>query len=160
MPHVSIRALPAEGDRRPWRIGRKCPCVSIRALPAEGDGPRSSPRTARASFNPRPPCGGRLTCLGRVAYRPPFQSAPSLRRATTRRRRGIWPGPRFNPRPPCGGRHRERGMPALVATPFQSAPSLRRATRRSRLFATFAWRFNPRPPCGGRPEADGVGVLV
>ena len=103
------------------------------------------------NFNPRPPCGGRLSGgdpfakgyisthallaegdgrrpLSLFASNTTFQPTPSLRRATSSRAGAGRPSPHFNPRPPCGGRPRVRGG------------------------CSVEWsNFNPRPPCGGRP---------
>nr|DAM28611.1 MAG TPA: hypothetical protein [Caudoviricetes sp.] len=56
--------------------------VSIHALLAESDSPASTCSPSFTSFNPRPPCGERLSrqrCPGEACR---FQSTPSLRRAT------------------------------------------------------------------------------
>ena len=77
---ISIHALREEGDcailslLHLWHI-------SIHALREEGDMPRSTPTSAGAYFNPRPPRGGRPDA-GQCAYHILY----------------------FNPRPPRGGR--------------------------------------------------------
>ena len=100
-----------------------------------------------------------------------FQSTPSLRRATERRRSGLGLEESFNPRPPCGERPTSF-FRRLCKWLFQSTPSLRRATRAApkipgrkkvSIHALLAesdsqfkksviilMGFNPRPPCGER----------
>ena len=56
--------------------------VSIHALLAESDCPGNDVREKRAGFNPRPPCGERLSAIRDSAASRTFQSTPSLRRAT------------------------------------------------------------------------------
>ena len=91
--HVSIRAPRAGGDSNATfqRGGSSSPgtIVSIRAPRAGGDrrGSSCDPTTAWASFNPRPPRGGRPT--------------PDFRVPRDDRLHGSI---RFNPRPPRGGR--------------------------------------------------------
>ena len=104
-------------------------------------------------FNPRPPCGGRLTTAPPVTVALSFQSPSSVWRTTQykprhasflrisihvlrveddrSRRTPMVYHRHFNPRPPCGGRQ---------GHPRRSSPG------------TY---FNPRPPCGGRPRAAG-----
>ena len=78
-----------------------------------------------------------------------FQSTPSARRATVRRRAGGPSGEDFNPRPPRGGRHEGPDV-TLSADKFQSTPSARRATGARFSISTSSVNFNPRPPRGGR----------
>ena len=111
---ISIRALLAEGDAQ-GDYRRRGRGISIRALLAEGD----------------------LLGLHAVELVEIFQSAPSLRRATSVTRSRALQSTHFNPRPPCGGR-----------------PTARPPSRRP------APHFNPRPPCGGRPGACAVGAVV
>ena len=80
------------------------------------------------NFNPRPPCGGRLSC-SRLPLPEGLISIHVLRVEDDH------PAPRvqiqqrnFNPRPPCGGRPHG---PRHTAT---------------------GHHFNPRPPCGGRRD--------
>ena len=82
-------------------------------------------------FNPRAPCGARLTALTARKSLQTFQSTRPLRGAT-RHFRGRRKGRKhFNPRAPCGARPR----------PF----------RRCLLLPYF----NPRAPCGARPRCCG-----
>jgi len=103
------------------------PPVSIRAPRAGGDATPGPRHKNTRSFNPRPPCGGRLTVLDKVPGRLKFQSAPPVRGATTY---FVIEGNKqvsFNPRPPCGGRRALEGDPR-VRDQFQSAPPVRGAT--------------------------------
>ena len=148
--------------------------ISIHAPRAGGDSLRA-PILRRLSsyFNPRPPCGGRLSCV-----LSPFSMPLD-----------------FNPRPPCGGRplrrraerseriisihapraggddlHRQRPRRgeisihapraggdqrgvrvSQVVQPFQSTPPVRGATGYQETCRPRGRDFNPRPPCGGRP---------
>ena len=58
---VSIHAPRAEGDARRSAGPERFRDVSIHAPRAEGDNPGPPPAELRTGFNPRPPCGGRLT---------------------------------------------------------------------------------------------------
>ena len=134
---VSIRALPAEGDRL-WSPRLSCGS-RFQSAPSlrRATRPRRSRSGATNGFNPRPPCGGRPAQGGQTYVRPI----------------------RFNPRPPCGGR-RTPIAPLMMRSLFQSAPSLRRATPGRCRGRRCPTRFNPRPPCGGRPQSmdDGDGA--
>ena len=78
-------------------------------------------------FNPRPPWGGRRYRRPRTAKAKPFQSTPSVGRATTLALCSAIVRFNFNPRPPWGGRrYRERCNGCAVL--FQSTPSVGRAT--------------------------------
>ena len=101
---VSIHALLAESDlllrrrpnlrngfqstpslRRATTRNRTLPAqpeVSIHALLAESDWEAISTGSALTSFNPRPPCGERLSFSVKWEKNGVFQSTPSLRRAT------------------------------------------------------------------------------
>ena len=101
--------------------------VSIHALLAECDIQNKKLVDNLASFNPRTPCGVRLTnsrfhldILG-------FQSTHSLRSATFHAQREK-PGPYgFNPRTPCGVRQKILFLLQFIKK-FQSTHSLRSAT--------------------------------
>ena len=145
---ISIHALLAEGDtsldleaprpcqfqstpslRRATLSAGRPPAllqISIHALLAEGDCSGSMWLSRSSYFNPRPPCGGRLSAAMSTrspAYfnpRPPCGGRPA--RSLPERRNEFY----FNPRPPCGGRL-SSGLQVVSET-----------------------YFNPRPPCGGR----------
>ena len=78
--------------------------VSIHALLAESDHQLVPGLLSITCFNPRPPCGERQSSSGHTTHYKPFQSTPSLRRATT------------------------SSISVLSRCLFQSTPSLRRAT--------------------------------
>ncbi len=152
--------------------------VSIRAPRAGGDPQRSS-ALARldASFNPRPPCGGRPSDRLIAPAAREFQSAPPVRGATcdessmarrtavsirapraggdrcaladTGRRR------RVSIRAPRAGGDAVSVTAIAAAATFQSAPPVRGATPAiwSKPDMTS---FNPRPPCGGRRTYRGL----
>ena len=78
-------------------------------------------------FNPRPPCGERLTSVSVSGAINLFQSAPPVRGATRSPECTCACSSCFNPRPPCG----ERLGPywrSASGPPFQSAPPVRGAT--------------------------------
>ena len=149
---ISIHALREEGDNSCPDVAVDEVVISIHALREEGDGADFASRGGRGDFNPRPPRGGRLTPNRCPSSDVIFQSTPSARRAT-RKRRSI-----------------------LIPSTFQSTPSARRATRddghppRRRWISIHALReegdasaphststprnFNPRPPRGGRPTIE------
>ena len=82
---------------------------------------------AGASFNPRPPCGGRRRQRHRVRL----------------------DGPGFNPRPPCGGRQTKTRFHSDAAPVSIHAPHAE-GDKHPEWFLTRTESFNPRPPCGGR----------
>ena len=126
------------------------PLVSIHALLAECDITTPLYKTYQQCFNPRTPCGVRLTRIIRLPPRGRFQSTHSLRSATDFRVFGqravevsihallaecdtlFCPGATvtesFNPRTPCGVRRIVTDAFGPVAV-FQSTHSLRSATR-------------------------------
>ena len=130
--------------------------ISIHALREEGDGGLTDELARPVYFYPRPPRGGRRTCLyeagrdedisihalreeGDAAVvledyeETKFLSTPSARRATMYSARAPRTSRHFYPRPPRGG----RPFVSLVDkadNKFLSTPSARRATSRARLF--------------------------
>ena len=117
-----MRRATADAQGR-WLVYR----VSIHAPHAEGDLSEMSFEGPTLSFNPRPPCGGRLHDYAAFIEHKVFQSTPPMRRATWR--------PAF-----CSS----------ACNTFQSTPPMRRATTVPRLSSRGSTCFNPRPPCGGR----------
>jgi len=144
--------------------------VSIRAPRAGGDWTNGRKRRLFGSFNPRPPCGGRLSCHSSSIQDNGFNPRPPCggRSHCSNFARPVVSfnprppcggrcvlilddclGHRFNPRPPCGGRYKcpnaswPRGR-------FQSAPPVRGAIVERATCPAATNRFNPRPPCGGR----------
>ena len=101
--------------------------ISIHALREEGDLCRYGRSFSARHFYPRPPRGGRQTCL---------QNWSNWSRY-------------FYPRPPRGGRH-FRPRLVLLCFAFLSTPSARRATLSWRTRRSGALHFYPRPPRGGR----------
>ena len=117
--------------------------------------PPDRPKACRPYFNPRPPCGGRLSWLVFNTGQFEFQSTPPMRGATTQfvscltaslfqstpPMRGATCSPwvmverdaYFNPRPPCGGRLRSPSSSRLSAI-FQSTPPMRGATSDTQIF--------------------------
>ena len=122
-------------------------------------------------FNPRPPCGGRLSLLLIFVNSFLFQSTSPVWRTTMNReesRRAAMisihvprveddvdnpprrdPRCHFNPRPPCGGRPSSQRS-FLTRCRFQSTSPVWRTTADSARRISAADDFNPRPPCGGR----------
>ena len=168
---ISIHALRGEGDQRYTAeppeaflfqstpsVGRATNkptvdqqwwLISIHALRGEGDPFGAKDISAELDFNPRPPWGGRQVSRQACANGKPFQSTPSVGRATI-----------YQPAT-CGSRKA-----------FQSTPSVGRATKYQEFYhmtgniSIHALRgegdaralarqqrkrhFNPRPPWGGR----------
>ena len=150
--------------------------ISIHVLRVEDDPDGRARKHREKHFNPRPPCGGRLsqrhvlTSSDNFNPRPPCGGRHQLARVFTQTsaisihvlrveddcaaRCRFFPARNFNPRPPCGGRRPVR-CAAPAALPI-SIHVLRVEDDRS----TFTFRFhrsdfNPRPPCGGRhADAD------
>ena len=79
-------------------------CISIHAPHAGRDHIRSSSRRSKSNFNPRAPCGARLTASTAGSSRTPFQSTRPMRGATSAARKRRPQRRYFNPRAPCGAR--------------------------------------------------------
>ncbi len=122
--------------------------VSIHALLAESDPGASTALTLTRRFNPRPPCGERLTESIHTTRLSSFQSTPSLRRATEALRQILVAPNGFNPRPPCGERLRCNAA-ATSSQGFNPRPPCGERLR-SGLRLSIPAGFNPRPPCGER----------
>ena len=125
MRHVSIHALLAECDAKPYQHSF-LRHVSIHALLAECDNNRHERRALLVSFNPRTPCGVRPFDEHNLSLFLMFQSTHSLRSATISPKNkqhfydvsihallsecdalrfdSLRPLKRFNPRTPCGVR--------------------------------------------------------
>ncbi len=130
---ISIHALPAEGDRKPLKTTKRSSRISIHALPAEGDLIHASSSNCPSYFNPRPPRGGRHSCLH-----------STLRQV------------HFNPRPPRGGRLRNSTpLPTGSDISIHALPAEGDLKRFNWTFVHIS-HFNPRPPRGGRPDAGGT----
>ena len=145
--------------------------ISIHALRGEGDVNYLFRRGEYCYFNPRPPWGGRQKVYSRLQISLPFQSTPSVGRATKKSAQRRKRTRNFNPRPPWGGRQPTISMRArsrtFQSTPsvgratyfyhqsdrrveFQSTPSVGRATSPTTTIPKIVKYFNPRPPWGGR----------
>ena len=103
--------------------------------------------SALSDFNPRPPWGGRPLYKRRLQYACPFQSTPSVGRATAIIRGIIATMSDFNPRPPWGGRPYPELESQSTSFIFQSTPSVGRATR-SRIKAHKVLIFQSTPSVG------------
>ena len=101
--------------------------ISIHALREEGDLLRQRLPPHYRHFYPRPPRGGRPSCLRLCSIRRSY----------------------FYPRPPRGGRLMFTWTKTRVYI-FLSTPSARRATGSSLCRPRFVGNFYPRPPRGGR----------
>ena len=102
--------------------------ISIHAPLAGCDAGRGRFCRRREDFNPRTPCGVRLTGPALPSRALLFQSTHPLRGATPPRSPGSAAMSNFNPRTPCGVR------------------PMRRGDRQQKQ-----GDFNPRTPCGVRP---------
>ena len=125
------------------------PDVSIHAPRVGRDPMRLSIRFRMACFNPRAPCGARLSRMPMLpAVRPVSIHAPRVGRDRDMR---AWASRScsFNPRAPCGARHgcaprAQRALSVSIHAP--------RVGRDSARFPSlgFLSGFNPRAPCGAR----------
>ena len=146
--NISIHVLRVEDDRiGGWKSGSKL--ISIHVLRVEDDPWMCGSARRQNNFNPRPPCGGRLSPEVQPVFSYGFQSTSSVWRTTGddlrlagrlfisihvlrveddrpvfRRDRGRND---FNPRPPCGGRPLAWRWPTITAK-FQSTSSVWRTT--------------------------------
>ena len=144
--------------------------ISIHALRGEGDIAVLIPFELIRYFNPRPPWGGRQTAKESRVQEMPFQSTPSVGRATpviqTIKAIELFQST------PSVGRATSNFRILSNSSTFQSTPSVGRATfnlsllRASKAISIHALRgegdrsrymplqqrcdFNPRPPWGGR----------
>ena len=170
--YISIHTLHAEGDQRgqmvfsePRYFNPHPPCGGrhsdeISALPNW------------RNFNPHPPCGGRpvICCLiptltgisihtlhaeGDVivtvlsSFVIPFQSTPSMRRATlVGYLQSLLHGISIHTLHAEGDQGRTWNEYTDII--FQSTPSMRRATSLRSPKFIYSNNFNPHPPCGGR----------
>ena len=100
---ISIHALREEGDEQRIR-DYQAELISIHALREEGDTPKNIGSGRPSDFYPRPPRGGRLSCLIQPSLTLRFLSTPSARRATIKTRVRMISKEDFYPRPPRGGR--------------------------------------------------------
>ena len=158
--------------------------ISIHAPHAGCDVAQGLRDRVRHDFNPRTPCGVRLS--PRMAERSTwkFQSTHPMRGATAgikqaarsienfnprtpcgvRRRassRRTWDA-HFNPRTPCGVRHNIASA-YVTTTKFQSTHPMRGATARAGSMVSHQKHFNPRTPCGVRHGLglhDGRGRII
>ena len=88
-------------------------------------------------FNPRTPCGVRLSRKGLFNMLSKFQSTHPLRGATMPKLTLTRQFHNFNPRTPCGVRHRLRRLSASIPI-FQSTHPLRGATAKMhKVFCAF-----------------------
>ena len=167
---------PVRGATRP---GQRDGCgepISIHAPRAGRDLVCWLISSPRSHFNPRAPCGARLSrssrnCIGR--YFNPRAPCGARLHGRQQRRRAIY----FNPRAPCGARHDlahnillgwefQSTRPVRGATQntteggadveFQSTRPVRGATRRPCRWFRRRWNFNPRAPCGARPVPSSI----
>ena len=125
------------------------------------------------NFNPRGPCGPRLSSGPSAACNRHFNPRGPCGPRRCGRGSGDCQGRHFNPRGPCGPRlvglltrDLDEGISILAVLAdrdarllqnagsrqeFQSSRSLRTATKPGRRCTSFSWNFNPRGPCGPRP---------
>ena len=163
--------LPVWGATLPRPLAVTLLVISIHAPRVGSDGSTSSQAITRANFNPRSPCGERLSRTGClcvmscISIHAPRVGSDSLH-AEERDRRFY-----FNPRSPCGERHDLR-LTFSSMVKFQSTLPVWGATvalarvcvarhisihaprvgsdRRGRRDLHIPTNFNPRSPCGER----------
>ena len=116
-------------------------------------------RSYQNHFNPRAPCGARLS----IECCPPSKLSISIHAPHAGRddhdRRVPRPLRDFNPRAPCGARHALPPYPVQLAVISIHAPHAGRdfllpVVRGRRVY------FNPRAPCGARPFGNEVMLPV
>ena len=78
--------------------------ISIHAPRVGGDALATASRSGHTDFNPRSPCGGRLSLMNVEPVTRSFQSTLPVWGATRPPRRHRCGRQYFNPRSPCGGR--------------------------------------------------------
>ena len=158
----------ATGDIRKQAVVQS---VSIHALLAECDQQSGAARGGRKCFNPRTPCGVRLSSKGGKNLLIKFQSTHSLRSATCSGMQVLTKSAvsihallaecdmlhgsagnlrkRFNPRTPCGVRPKF-GAAIIIVDKVSIHALLAECDRPVRLRPDKFFCFNPRTPCGVR----------
>ena len=134
----------------------------------------------KVDFNPRTPCGVRLSPSGNHPVRINFNPrTPCGVRPARPRPRGVWHN--FNPRTPCGVRQQNRFFRSTLwiisihapragcdlaqkhdgrfAVTFHSTHPVRGATHTRRCNSIVRIDFNPRTPCGVRRQVAAVFVV-
>ena len=129
----------------------RVPAISTHAPLAGRDGCGMTCCTHTTNFNPRAPCGARLTPRRSRCYRignfNPRAPCGARQRSGANRRAARY----FNPRAPCGARLNWLTVYELKPDISTHAPLAGRdACRRPSL--TLRWNFNPRAPCGARQQ--------
>ena len=146
--------------------------ISIHALRGEGDDRSGVSNDRLNHFNPRPPWGGRQVSRQACAKEKPFQSTPSVGRATVAHRGFKSDADAISIHALRGEGDFYRSGRGKQSTEFQSTPSVGRATIRAGIMQStngisihalrgegdsvggyiphYQRHFNPRPPWGGR----------
>ncbi len=148
-PDISIHA-PRAGRDNAAKAGVGSTMLFQSTRPVRGaTSHRNLSCTAAQGFNPRAPCGARLSLEhgdgsgGNVSIHAPRAGRdPPIPEMV-----GELTG--FNPRAPCGAR-RDQVYCKSINQSFQSTRPVRGATVQNRRTKTWQRSFNPRAPCGAR----------
>ncbi len=108
------------------------------------------PTRQHRNFNPRSPCGERLSLICDILTLMLFQSTLPVRGATTFVSISLSSSSDFNPRSPCGERRSTTSSLLPRHLQFQSTLPVRGATVPLHLALALSGNFNPRSPCGER----------
>ncbi len=144
---ISIHAPPAGSDI-PYLFQQVPKTISIHAPPAGSDFVRISTIQHSGNFNPRSPCGERLTALRSLSNSAKFQSTLPLRGATKMRPSPCWMRGFQSTLPlrgATGGREKggRKGQISIHAPPAGS-------DQFPAILPGCQINFNPRSPCGER----------
>ena len=124
--------------------------ISIHALRGEGDNrPDRQHTNAQVYFNPRPPWGGRHCRLVKSLAGLPFQSTPSVGRATQNKIIASFTRPKFQSTPSVG-RATKRKQPNQSSTDISIHALRGEGDCPDWQHTDPQIYFNPRPPWGGR----------
>ena len=136
--------------------------ISIHAPRVGRDLPLKRPPPPAAHFNPRAPCGARLSITAAASAPTVFQSTRPVWGATPAPGPMRLRGEDFNPRAPCGARRNPAAHAAGMDLRFQSTRPVWGATGFIPCKAGSVVNFNPRAPCGARPVgvADTIGFSI
>ena len=150
---ISIHA-PLAGCDFLCEASNSCSCISIHAPLAGCDATVLAAKKHRQNFNPRTPCGVRLTATGGISAFAHFnpRTPCGVRRRWKRRCQALL---YFNPRTPCGVRQGDRDTHTGAGRISIHAP-LAGCDCGAGWADARASDFNPRTPCGVRPVPSGI----
>ena len=144
------------GATQPLARPLVAPAISTHAPRAGSDIPVFFCLIANTHFNPRSPCGERLSCVLTSFSATRFQPTLPVRGATRGGPGTSTSTTNFNPRSPCGERHQSGSHSAPCFVNFNPRSPCGERRRNFIPLYTTCCDFNPRSPCGERPPVPPV----